>query len=126
MTSLFGLGGGCGDSEVEVAGAELVEDALAQGADVGRRRIQFPQGAKDVRGALGSGGCLRQDLAVAVLQSQEAFAPAALAAFRAVFAVHLDKVERVVDHGGVRYSAADTVGVAYGVQVEDVLHVDAA
>jgi hypothetical protein len=42
MTSLFGLGGECRDSEVEVAGAELVEYALAQGADVGRRRIHFP------------------------------------------------------------------------------------
>src|ERR687894_1861144 len=51
---------------------------------------------------------------------------AALAALGAVLAVYLDDVQRVVDHGGVRDRAADAVSVADGVEVEDVVHVDAA
>src|SRR5918998_5232611 len=51
---------------------------------------------------------------------------AALAAFGAVLAVYLDDVQGVVDHGGVRDRATDAVSVADGVEVEDVVHVDAA
>src|ERR687894_1787200 len=51
---------------------------------------------------------------------------AALAALGAVFAVYLDDVQGVVDHGGVRDRAADAVSVADGVEVEDVVNVDAA
>src|SRR5215210_8019468 len=109
-----------------VAGSELRQDPIAQGRDVRRGGVELVEGLQQVvcaRGDLEVGG---QDLAGAVLEDEEAFLSTALAAFGAVFAVHLDDVQRVVDHGCGGDFAAHPVGVADRVEVQDVLDVYAA
>src|SRR5215212_9329282 len=110
----------------EVPRLELGQDPFAQCRYVGRGGVQFFEGLQQVLRSWGDLGVGGHDFAAAVLEHEEAFLAAALAAFRAVLAVHLDDVQGVVDHGGVGDGAADAVGVADRVEVEDALDVYAA